>query len=103
MTENKQQKQCVTQRNEAVFKTFPVEMGKVASDLTGRFPIRSSKGSQYVMVVYLHDPNFILAIPIKDRTQASLVSAYTNLYKQIKNKGFVPQLHICDNECPEVF
>ena len=103
MTENNQPKQCVTRKNEAVFKTFPVETGKVASDLTGRFPICSSKGSKYVMVVYIHDPNVILAIPIKDRTQTSLVSAYTNLYEKIQNKGFVPQLHICDNECPEAF
>ena len=100
---HKQQDQRPSQKNEAVFQTFPVETGKIASDLTGRFPIRSSKGNQYVMVAYIHDPNVILAIPIKDRTQTSLVTAYTDLYNQIKHKGFTPHLHICDNECPEAF
>ena len=38
MTANKQQPTvCKARKNEAVFKTFPVETGKIASDLTGRF------------------------------------------------------------------
>ena len=104
MTEHKQQsKVCSARKNEAVFKTFPVETGKIASDLTGKFPVRSSRGNQYLMVVYIHDPNVILAIPLKDRTQLSLITAYTKLYEKITAKGFVPRLHICDNECPEAF
>ena len=103
MSNANQQKQGASRKHEAAFQTFPVESGKIASDLTGRFPIRSSKGNQYVMVVYIHDPNVILAIPLKDRTQTSLINAYTGLYDQIKHKGFTPHLHICDNECLEAF
>ena len=104
MTANKQQpKSCYARKNEAVYKTFPVETGKIASDLTGRFPVRSSRGNQYVMVVYIHDPNVILALPLKDRTQSSLIAAHTKLYDKITEKGFVPHIHICDNECPEAF
>ena len=53
--------------------------------------------------MYIHDPNVILAIPLKNRTQTSLVNAHSILYEKIKEKGFNPRLHICDNECPEAF
>ena len=33
---------------------------KIYSDQTGRFPLTSSKGNKYVMVVYDHDSNAIL-------------------------------------------
>ena len=62
-----------------------------------------SRGNQYLMVVYIHDPNVILELPLKDRTQSSLIATHTKLYKKIVEKGFVPHLHICDNECPEAF
>ena len=95
----------ITRSNTATFKTIDVEeeTGRVATDQTGRFPIRSSRGHQYLMVVHIRDPNIILAIPLKNRSQVSLMAAYADLYDNIKNKGFDPKLHICDNECPQAF
>ena len=79
------------------------ETGRIATDLTGKFPVRSSQGNQYIMVVHIRDPNIILAVPIKNRTQNTLLQAYEKLYDQINEKGFCTNLHICDNECPEAF
>jgi hypothetical protein len=41
--------------------------GQIFSDQTGRFPVISSKGNQYIMVVYDYDSNHILAEPLKSR------------------------------------
>jgi hypothetical protein len=36
-------------------------------DLTGRFPHRSSRGNEYILVVYDYDSNAILSCPIKTK------------------------------------
>jgi hypothetical protein len=34
-----------------------VDQGQLYTDLTGKFPVRSSKGNSYVMVCYVYDFN----------------------------------------------
>jgi hypothetical protein len=34
-----------------------VDQGQLYTDLTGKFPVRSSKGNSYVMVCYVYDCN----------------------------------------------
>jgi hypothetical protein len=48
----------------------------IHSDLTGRFPIQSSRGMNYVLVVYDYDSNAILAEPMRNRTDAEMLRAY---------------------------
>ena len=43
--------------------------GKVASDLTGRFPTTSFDGNKYIMILYSDDTNGILAQPVKNRSE----------------------------------
>ena len=38
--------------------------GKVSTDQIGRFPVTSSRGSKYLMVLYNHDSNAIIPKPI---------------------------------------
>jgi hypothetical protein len=40
--------------------------GQIYSDQTGRFPVTSSRGNQYIMIVYDYDSTAILAEPIKN-------------------------------------
>jgi hypothetical protein len=47
--------------------------GQIFSDQTGRFPVTSSKGNQYIMVVYDYGSNHILAEPLKSRSEHELV------------------------------
>jgi hypothetical protein len=47
-----------------------IDAGQIYTDQTGRFPVVSSKGNKYIMMLYDYDSNAILAQHIKDRTAA---------------------------------
>jgi hypothetical protein len=53
-----------------------IDAGKIYIDQTGRFPVVSSKGNKYIMILYDYDNNVILAQPIKDRTAPGLLRAF---------------------------
>jgi hypothetical protein len=74
--------------------------GKIYSDQTGRFPVMSSKGNQYIMIVYDYDSAAILAEPLKNRTKQELVRAYSKLHQHLTERGLKPQLQKLDNKCP---
>ncbi len=44
--------------------------GKAYHDLSGRFPHKSSRGNEYLLVHYDYDSNAILAEPLKNRQSA---------------------------------
>ena len=69
-----------------------------AADLTGRFPYTSSRGNQYVMIMYHYDPNVIWGIPLKSRNAIDIVEAWETLNKKFMKGGFKPNLFIFDNE-----
>jgi hypothetical protein len=50
---------------------------KSYSDLTGRFPVHSSQGNLYVLVLYLYDANAILVEYLRNRSRAKQMRAYT--------------------------
>jgi hypothetical protein len=52
------------------------------------------------MVFYDFDSSAILAEPIKSRSEAELVRAFTALHTHLTDRGHHPSLHILDNECP---
>jgi hypothetical protein len=45
-----------------------VDQGQLYTDLTGKFPVRSSKGNSYVMLCYIYDCNYIKFVPMKSRS-----------------------------------
>jgi hypothetical protein len=49
---------------------------RIYTDQTGRFPVVSSKGNKYIMILYDYDSNAILAQPIKYRTAPELLKAF---------------------------
>jgi hypothetical protein len=53
-----------------------IDAGQIYTDQTGRFPVVSSKGNKYIMILYDYDSNAILAQPIKDRTAPELLKAF---------------------------
>ena len=55
------------------------------------------------MVAYIHDANAILTIPIKNRSEQSLIDGYPTIYETLTSSGLTPQLHISDNECSTAF
>lgn len=44
-------------------------------DLTGRFPYRSSRGYQYLLIIYDYDSNAILVAPLKNRKSETIIEA----------------------------
>ena len=72
--------------------------GMIATDQTGRLPIMSQLGSQYMMVLYSYDSNVILATGIKGRTSEKLVDGYNTLYERLIKAGVKPIIQRLDNE-----
>jgi hypothetical protein len=75
-----------------------VDQGKLYTDLTGKFPVRSSKGNSYVMVCYIYDCNYVKVIPMKSRSASEWVRAYDSIHQELTVKGFKPKLQTLDNE-----
>jgi hypothetical protein len=77
------------------------DLHKSYSDQTGKFPVQSSRGYNYVMVLYDYDSNAILTKPLKTRQSSELTKAWTDLHTRLKLNGYAPALHILDNECSD--
>lgn len=57
--------------------------GKIYTDQTRRFPVTSSRGNQYVLVLYDYDTNAILTEPLKNRTGGKILRAYQHLHSYL--------------------
>ena len=75
----------------------------IATDQTGKFPITSSRGSKYIMVMCEIDGNAILTATMKNRTEGEMIKAYLSLIQRLKNAGIKPKHQILDNEASEAF
>jgi hypothetical protein len=75
-----------------------VDQGQLYTDLTGKFPVRSSKGYLYVMVCYVYDCNYIKVIPTKSRSASEWVKSYDFIHQELTVKGFKPKLQTLKNE-----
>jgi hypothetical protein len=75
-----------------------VDQGQLYTDLTGKFPVRSSKGYSYVMVCYIYDFNYVKVVPMKSRSASEWVKAYDSVHQELTVKGFKPKLQTLDNE-----
>jgi hypothetical protein len=75
-----------------------VDPGHLYTNLTGKFPVRSSKGNSYVMVCYIYDCNYVKVIPMKSRSASEWFKAYDSVHQELTVKGFKPKLQTLDNE-----
>jgi hypothetical protein len=69
-----------------------VDQGQLYSDLTGNFPVRSSKNNWYVMVYYVSECNYVKVFPMKSRSASEWVKAYDHIHQELTAKGFKPKL-----------
>jgi hypothetical protein len=72
-----------------------VDRGQLCTDLTGKFPVRSSKGNSYVMVCYIYDYYYVKVVPMKSRSASEWVKAYmitsiNNSLPRVSNPNFKP-------------
>jgi hypothetical protein len=79
-----------------------INAGQIYTDQTGRFPVVSSKGNKYIMVLYDYDSYAILAKPIKNRTAPELLKAFQFMEQELIAKGLKPKLMKLDNEASKL-
>jgi hypothetical protein len=75
-----------------------VDQGQLYTDLTGKFPVRSSKGNSYVMVCYVYDCNYVKVIQMKYRSVSEWFKSYDHIHQELTAKGFKPKLQTLANE-----
>ena len=75
------------------------ELNVAYSDLTGRFPIQSSRGNNYILVAFHPDGNAILVQALKNRTAPIITQAWIAINERFKKAGVKPLIWIMDNEC----
>jgi hypothetical protein len=77
-----------TKTNEAFTMVLDsTTFAKSYSDQTGRFPVQSSRGNNYVFILYDYDSNAILSKPLPNRRAGSL-----------DQKRLAPMLHHLENQ-----
>jgi hypothetical protein len=57
-----------------VYAVF-ADQAKIYNDLTGKFPVQSSKGNSYVMLCYIYDCSNLKVFPITSRYASEWVKA----------------------------
>jgi hypothetical protein len=75
-----------------------VDQGQLYTDLTGKLPVRSSKGNSYLMVCYVYDCNYVKVVPMKSRSASEWVNVYDHIHQELTSKGLKPKLQTLDNE-----
>ena len=68
-------------------------------DLTGKFPHKSSRGNQYLLLLYDFDSNAILVEPLKCSLASAIVKAWSTLNSKLTYRGHITKHYIVDNEC----
>ena len=94
---DKEQKEPNNHPTHNVFAAIE-ETGKVYTNQTGRFTVRSSAGNQYILVLYDYDSNEIMTEALKTRQGPKLLKAYAKIIKYLHTRGFHPRVHWIDNE-----
>jgi hypothetical protein len=79
-----------------------IDAGQIYTDQAGRFPVVSSKGNTYIMILYDYDSNVILAQPIKYRTSPELLKAFQVMEHELVARGLKPKLMKLDNEASKM-
>ena len=100
ISQDNEQQERNNQPTHNVFATIE-ETGKIYTDQTGRFPVRSSAGNQYILFLYDYDSNAILTEALKTRQGPELLKAYANIIQYLQDRGFHTRVHWLDNEASD--
>ncbi len=73
--------------------------GTMYTDITGAFPVQSFKNMQYIFVAYIYDLNAIIVCPMPNRTNASFIAAFTEVFHILQARQYQPVLNVTDNKC----
>ena len=79
------------------------DKGKTYSNQTVKLPLQSSRGHNYVFILYDYDYNAIMSVALKYLQAKSIVDTLQHFFDQLKDNGYTPELHIINNECSDLF
>jgi len=103
-TDIPQQEPANTKTN-IIFATIldpKLDTGLSYSDLTGRFPVQSSRGNNYILALYDYDSNAILVEPLRNRQDTTILAAYQKSLDTLRRAGCPPKVHRLDNEASKL-
>ncbi len=64
----------------------------------GDFPFILFDKSICYLIMYMYEPNVILATPIAGLDNTSIYNAYKSNFEELASKGFKPKLNVMDNQ-----
>ena len=76
--------------------------GRTYSNLTGRFPIQSNRGTNYILVRYKYNSNAIIVRPLHNRTASEITRVFQSVIQYLHARGLRPRLHTLDNEASNI-
>jgi hypothetical protein len=79
-----------------------IDAGQIYTDQTGRFPVVSSKGNKYIMILYDYDSTAILGKPMKDRPAPELLKSFKVMEQELMDRGLKPKLMKLDIEASKL-
>ena len=71
--------------------------GTFYTDVTGAFPVTSLESMQAYFVAYDYDTNTIFAKPCLDFKDATIITAFEEVFNKLKAKGYEPKFNVTDN------
>ncbi|KAL7482665.1 hypothetical protein ACHAW6_012248, partial [Cyclotella cf. meneghiniana] len=89
---------ALNEKTNMVFMTMVDIQGQLFINQTGRFPITSNRGNNYIVIFYTADANHIKSYPIKSCHRTELLQAYNDVYAYLHVFGYQPQLYKLDNK-----
>ena len=72
--------------------------GTFYTDMTGAFPVTSLENMQSYFVAYDYDTNTIFANPCPDFKDETIITAFKEVFNELKSKGYAPQFNVTDNQ-----
>ena len=72
---------------------------KIYSNQTGAFPYKSSRGSQYLLVMYDYESNAIVFEPLKTRQRKAMAQAFEKCCQKLKVNTTDSNMFVLDNKC----
>ena len=92
-------KQEESKMNELFCATMTINPkdGTTYMDCTGKFPVKSLDGMVTMLIMYDWSSNSILAEPIENTKDETIINAFREKIEYLRKRGFKPRFNILDN------
>ena len=102
-TPEEQPMKQMVQRTSTLFTKIIDHKRKIATDLTGKFPVTSNRGNNYLFVIYGYGSNFILIRPIRSQADSDFIRVFTDFNEHLLSRGLKPEFMRMENEASPAF